>query len=236
MSDWTILEAGARLNDRPGGRHPAPAPPKTPKVTKVRGKQPQQNETVVALLTVMGDARTRLADHGDLLLQRTVDWHRTGRVPPPSLVDAETEELASLLAAEERIADALASRYASEVRAIAHRLRSDLARLNQIDAIVIRSQPRQLEGKELVAAQVAGAGFCISCWRYDKTIKDRETQKDGSFYDKEACRRCRRFKNDHGIFPPLSLLEQWHARGRNWTTAMVDQALTEAGRPQSKAS
>lgn len=229
--------AALRLAERPGGRHPAPEKPKTPPAKPAkREKQPPQNETVVLLVDLLGSARMLLLDHGDRLWQRTVDWHRTGRVPPPSLADEGNPEAVSSQAAEDRMLDGLASRYQAELTALAHRLRSDLARLKQIDANVMRAQPRQIEGKDLVASQVAGHGLCVSCWRYDKTNKDRERDKDGAFYDKEACRRCAGFKREHGIYPPVSLLEHWHARGKNWTTTMVEQALTAAGHTKAKAS
>lgn len=231
-------EAALRLSARTTGRHPAPAPPKKPDKPPKPPKRPQQNETVVALIDAFTLAAAKLKDHGDTLWQRTADWNRTRRIPPPDLSDIEDDEdRISREEAEERLGDALASRYQSEVAAIAKRLRSDLARLNQIDAIVVRAQPRQLVGKELVTAQVAGAGFCVSCWRYDKTIKDRERDSNGAFYDKEACRRCARFKRDYGVYPPVPLLEHWHGRGKNWTTAMIAQALEAAGHtPATKAS
>ncbi len=230
-----VHAAAVRLGARLTGRHPAP-PADKPAKRPMKAHQPPSNETVVALLAAIGEMQTKLRDHGDLLWQRTVDWRRTPRIPKPSLADDVDPEAVSLIEAEERLGDALASRYQNEVAAIANRVRSDLARLRQIDAIVIRAQPRSLATKELVTTQVAGAGFCVSCWRYDQTIKDRERDNRGDFYDKEACRRCSRFRKDHGIYPPLALLEQWHARGRNWTTAMVTSALEEAQRPKAKAS
>lgn len=228
-------DAAARLSDRDFSRHPALPTPKAERPAKAPKPKPS-NETVVALIASLGMAQTKLRDHGDTLWQRTVDWNRTPRIPRPSLADEQDPDTVSTLEAEERLGDALASRYQSEVAALANRLRSDLARLNQIDAIVIRAQPRALVGKELVTSQVAGAGFCVSCWRWDQTIKDRERDAKGAFYNKEACRRCSGFKSEHGVYPPVSLLEHWHAKGKNWTTAMVQTALEAEGHITAKAS
>lgn len=224
-----------RLHERPGPRHNGvPAVP--PAVDLMLAPLPAgpQNETVVALLVAIKATETRLRKHGDLLWQRTVDWHRTPRVPPPSLVDPEDEDEIdprTTTQLEDAEGDALASRYKGEVASIANRIRSDLARLVQIDAIVIRDRPRRIEGKDMLSAQVAAGGLCVSCFRYDQTNKDREKDGTGTFYDKEACRRCAGFKRDYNQYPPLTLLEAWHARGKNWTTAMIDQSLERGAKP-----
>lgn len=210
MTIATEHEAAGRLADRSEGRHPAPTPPKaTPKPQKTE-KQPPRNDTVVALIDVLGKAQAKLRDHGDVLWQRTVDWQRVRRVAPPSLTEDTDEDTVSKEDAEERLGDALASRYQHEVRTLANRVRTDLARLVQIDAIVVRTQPRHLVGQELLASQVGAEGFCVSCWRNDQRLVEVQKRPNGEPYYRHLCRFCGGWKADTGQIPSLDVIQRRH--------------------------
>lgn len=181
---------------------------------------------VAALFDSLDRIRKRPAIGWDLLWSRSSDWvkpvlpaggERGGGSSAPSDRD--------LL---ERKEDRAASRIHDEARAIVVRMRADAERLDFLWLAANPDMPRKIEGRDMLASQVAAAGLCVSCWRYGQTNKEREKDAKGSYYDREACRRCAGFKREHGVYPPLPLLEMWHGRGKlNWTTALVEQALAE---------
>lgn len=167
-----------------------------------------------------------------LLWERTGQWEkpmlpsngvRGGGLAEPTDVDIE-----------DRAGDIAASRYHTEVRDLMAEGLRIAARLNRIAGIVIPKQPRQIQGKEMLDAQVAAEGWCVSCWRYDQTRKDREKNRHGHFHDREACDLCADFKRNHGIYPPLSLLQAKHGQFKNWTTKMIQTALEEHHRPKKR--
>lgn len=161
----------------------------------------------------------------DQALARFADWAKprsigASGVRGGGLGDATPEDRV-----EDHQQDLRAARYQAEASVLLRRLLEDLERANRLVQIATPRPPRQIEGREMLASQVAAAGLCVSCFRHDRTNKQRETDSAGNYYDKEACRRCAGFKREHGIYPPVSLLEQWHDRGKNWTTKMVAEAL-----------
>lgn len=138
--------------------------------------------------------------------------------------------------------DRKAAGYENEYCTLLARIEADLRRVEHLHAIAVvedRLKTRNRSGDldPLLAAEAAAAGYCASCWRLDQTCNDREKDGEGNYYDRNACRRCVRFKNEHGIYPPLDLLHIWHKLGRRqWTTAEVDAALAAAKQPKKKAS
>lgn len=181
---------------------------------------------IARLLDELDTLRPRLLAAGDLMWTRTADWvkaqqptngERGGGSSAPSDDDLF-----------DRLGDHQASRYHSEIRGLIDRMLADAERLNRLTQITVPKQPRQIQGREMLDAQIAAAGWCVSCWRYNQTEKQRETDGKDHHYDKQACNRCAGFKREHGIYPPVKLLEMWHGRGKNWTAQFVERALAEA--------
>lgn len=173
-------------------------------------------------------------DDWDLIWSRTVDWLKAQQPASGERGGGLAEPTDDLLA--ERKADRQASAYHDEVRQVVKRMLTDARRLNHLRPVFLPKQPRQIQGREMTLAQIAAEGWCISCHRWNQTIKEREKNSHGHYHDKEACDRCADFKREHGIYPPLSLLEVRHGQLKNWTTRMVQDALAEHRTPKAKAS
>lgn len=182
--------------------------------------------------TKVGD---ELATHGDNLWDMFSSWTYGPRPAPAS---GERGGGGSEVDQEDRKDEAAKDRRASRIfdqwkTALANKEEADneLRRLIAIGVLEDRTKTRNRAGElnPILAAEVAAAGLCVSCHRLDQTCFDREKDGKGVFYDREACRRCRRFKNDEGIYPPVELLHIWHKLGRRfWTTAEVAAALDNA--------
>lgn len=208
-------DAGLRLAERPGGRHDGPPSPPAPVDHNIAQPAPgPESEDVRALLAALSGATGHLWDHGDLLWQRTADWEKTKRIAPPSLRE-DDEEQVSDREAEERQGDALADRFRPEVRQLAKRIRTDLARLAQIDAIVIRAQPERLKNRDLLAAQAAADGWCLSCFRDDQFLSPIAVRPGTNQpYYRDRCRPCGEWKSANGEDPPIDVLRTRHRGGR----------------------
>lgn len=102
---------------------------------------------------------------------------------------------------------------------------------------VTTGRTRNGELDPILAAEVAAAGYCASCWRYESTMKEREKDPHtGHHIYRDWCRECGRFKAEHGILPPLELLRIRHGLGRRrWTQAEVDNALAAAKTTKGKS-
>jgi hypothetical protein len=199
----------------------------TPRIAEQHREGPrvtdQHNDTVKALIGLLGDAQRRLAAHGDLLWQRTSDWERMQTDPTPQGEYEGVERIQSDLEAEDRAGDAAAARYKHELRTLASRLRNDLGRLVQIDETVVRAQPKKLLGRDMLLAQVAAEGWCVSCWRDDQHLVPIEKRasgpQKGSPYYRDLCRFCGGWKAEHGQEPPLDVLQRRHDGRRMQRTA-----------------
>lgn len=148
-------------------------------------------------------------DKADLMWSRTVDWQR---IRPPS-----TEErgggsggAASDQAVEDRLGDAAAARYHDELKALVRRLTTDLRRLQRIAGIVLPAQPRKIQGRDMLAAQVAAEGWCVSCWRDDQYLHPIEKDPKGHKRHRDLCRFCGGWKAEHGDLPPMDVLRRLH--------------------------
>lgn len=164
----------------------------------------------------------------DAMLERTWDWTDPGKVPSTGTrgggLATATPEQVQVDRAEDRKAARMHRELLDDIDTIVDRS----SRIEQRYLSTHPKPPRKIQGKDMLASQVAAAGLCVSCWRYDQTQKERERDGKGNYYDKEACRSCADFKREHGIYPPLELLKVKHGQLKNWNTAMVDEALAGA--------
>lgn len=169
----------------------------------------------------------------DMVWSRTVDWLKSQQPSNGERGGGLAEPTDDLL--QERKDDRQASRYYEEVRTIAARMLADTRRLNNLRSVFLPKQPRQIQGREMTLAQVAAEGWCTSCFRWDNTIKEREKSARG-YHHKELCDLCHGFLSDHGVLPPIPLIQAKYGQLKNWTTKMVQEALEEHRRPKAKAS
>lgn len=134
----------------------------------------------------------------------------------------------------DQLEDRRVARYFAEYVDLLTGLLAPLRRLDRLhdlaqveDRTVHRTRSGDLD--PMLAAEAAAAGWCASCWRYEQTCHPREKDPEGHYYDRQHCRRCARFRNEHGITPPVELLRLWHGLGRTrWTTTEVETALAKA--------
>ena len=81
-------------------------------------------------------------------------------------------------------------------------------------AIDIR-KPRDL-------TEIAAAGWCKSCYRDDKHLRQIETRPDGVRFYADYCRWCGGFKADHKTEPPIEVLRVRHRDGQV-PTAVIER-------------
>lgn len=159
---------------------------------------------------------------------RVADWE-TAKMPAP--VERDDDDQAERRKAgrsaedeEDRRGDAVASRYRAELAALTKRLDADMARVARIIDVCNPPRPDQLMRHDMLLAQVAAEGYCVSCWRDDQTLV--EVAK-GRYRDR--CRHCGEFRAAEGQDPPQSLLVKAHERGwRSITSVDVDRAMGRA--------
>ena len=168
---------------------------------------------VEAMERALEEALMLRGERDDLLWQRTVDWQRIQKHADDSR-GGGSGEAASDDVIEDRIGDATAARYHDEVQALARRILADLQRWQKIASIVLPPQPRKLQGRDMLAAQVAAEGWCVSCWRDEQTlvpipVKASGPQKGQPYYT-DLCRFCGGWKGEHGQVPPIDILQRHH--------------------------
>lgn len=171
-------------------------------------------QAVEALEDALATAQALRGEHLDLLWQRTVDWQRVRHMADRGERGGGSGEAASDDAIEERIGDAAAARYHDEVQTLVRRVTADLARLHRIAGIVIPAQPRRLQGRDMLAAQVAADGWCVSCWRDEQAlvpiaVRASGPQKGRPYYT-DLCRFCGGWKAEHGQVPPIDVVQRHH--------------------------
>lgn len=125
---------------------------------------------------------------------------------------------------EDRLGDRVASRYHAELRQILERQVNDMERLSRLREILFPPQPLKIAGKHMLAAQIATEGWCVSCWRNDRTCNPIALRPTGEPYYKDRCRPCGEWQAEYGQDPPMSILKLRHD-GRRVTQADVDEAL-----------
>lgn len=155
-----------------------------------------------------------IQSHGDTTWQRTHDWQRFilpsrgergGGLPEDAVLD---DQLA------DRQEDRQASRYHTELLALIHRIHTDTSRLQRLQGIANPPTPRTIKNRDLMAAQVAADGYCLSCWRNNQHLTPIETRPNGEPYYRDRCRWCGEYKAAHRDDPPLEYLRLRHAGRR----------------------
>ena len=169
-----------------------------------------------------------LTEHGELVWQRAHDWTVQGRMPANGvrgggLSDPDAGELDDRQA--ERAEDRKAARYQAELETLTARMDADLARLQAIIGICCPSPSRSVAQGDMLAAQVAADGWCVSCWRDDQALVPITLRASGVPVFRDLCRWCGDWRAVHRQVPPLRLL-RLHHQGRRITTADVEKELT----------
>lgn len=154
------------------------------------------------------------SEQGPLIWQRAKDWTRVDQIATDSTRGGGVGEAASDTQIEDRHLDAIASRYHAELDKLTDRIAADLHRLRRISTITSPAPARTLASKELLAAQVAADGWCISCWRDDQHLHPISKRPNGDPYYTDLCRACGEWKATNGELPPLDVLKTRHAGGR----------------------
>ena len=162
---------------------------------------------------------TLLDAHGETTWQRVSDWTHPGRMPTNGTRGGGLAQAVSDEHLEERNGDRIAARYHQEVTQLAARLDTDIARLTQIIAICCPARPKHLANRDVMAAQVAADGWCVSCWRNGQHL---EPVVKGQYRDR--CRFCGDWRGQHHSDPPALIMDLRHA-GRRITQNDVDRAL-----------
>lgn len=120
--------------------------------------------------------------------------------------------------------DAQAARYADELAALLKRVDADMARLTRLNEILCPDQPHQLTNRELLSAQIAAEGWCVSCHRDAGWC---EPLWEGR--SRDGCQWCAKWRRSEGGWPPLALVKWRHRNpGRQLTTADVARELGRA--------
>lgn len=173
---------------------------------------------------------------GALTWERVQDWTLPGRMPARGQrgggltdPDGEPDERS-----DDRKEDLAAARYHDELATLTRRVEADTARIRRIIAICNPDRPKNLANRDLLLAQVAADGWCISCWRDDQNLTPvtmqpaRGSRDKGTPYYRDLCRACGSWKAEHGQLPPMEILVLRHS-GRRVTTADADRALAKMG-------
>ena len=171
-------------------------------------------------------AATITDDDLDLMLERTSAWTQPlrqgeGHQWTRGGGTGDTEQ------SEDRIEDARATRYHSELDTLTRRMLADATRLEELRAIVIPQRPATVGTRDMQAAQLAADGWCISCAR-DRDDQGRpflEPVAQGKYAD--ACNWCGRWRaGNNGNQPPIDLVRYRHRSGNKpLTTKVVDAIL-----------
>jgi hypothetical protein len=164
------------------------------------------------------DCSRAVRANGGLTWERCEDWNHPGRLPTRGergggLRDGVTDE-----ALDDRREDAAASRYKAELAEITRRLDADTARLKTIIRICNPSPPKTLASKDLLVAQVAADGWCVSCYRREQFLEPitMQTARNGAMVPiyRDLCRPCGKWKSENGELPSMEVLQTWHRGGR----------------------
>jgi hypothetical protein len=174
------------------------------------------------LEAAMHDVRS----NGDLTWDRVSDWTVTGQMPSRGergggMADGEPDDRI-----DDRKEDAAAARYHDELSALTRRLEADLHRIVRIIGICCPT-PTRLASRDMLSAQVAADGWCVSCWKDDQNLTPITMTTGGGKPRpryKDRCRFCGEWKAEHGQDPPLPILQLMHD-GRRITTAAIERAM-----------
>jgi hypothetical protein len=165
--------------------------------------------------------RLRDLDWG-LLFQRSAEWVKP--VLPANGQRGGGSSAPSDRDLADQLLDRAASRYHAELQAIVREMHDRAARIVRIAGFVMPPPPVVLRQGQMLNAQVANEGWCVSCWRNDKRCEPIALRPSGEPYYKDLCRPCGEWKAEHGTVPPLSILRLRHD-GRRVTQKDVENAL-----------
>lgn len=176
------------------------------------------------------DIATVVRRDGPVAWERVEDW-TVARMPAHrEPLDDDQEERArsgrSEVDEDDRREDAAAARYKDELRTVVSRVVADLNRVETIISVCCPTPSKHLSNRDLLVAQVAAEGFCVSCWRDDQFLFEIELQGNGTPYYKDLCRWCGSWKGNHGSIPPTWIVAKHH-RGRI-SSADVEKATGKA--------
>jgi hypothetical protein len=144
--------------------------------------------------------------HGEKTWQRTWDWTRVTTPPRPGIHGGGMSDGSRSDDAIDRAQeDAQAARYYAELKAITVRLVADLNRLMVLHVICDPDGPKRLTNRDLMSAQVAADGWCVSCFRDDELLPIALRPNGQPFY-KDLCRWCGEWKGANGELPPMDVL------------------------------
>lgn len=169
-------------------------------------------KALAELAETLDRARALLLANGDDVWRRTLDWQRADRLPGETRGGGNTAP--SDDAIRERAGDRKAGMLHDEYRTLLARTSADLRRLVAIHAEATPHQPRRLQGKDMLASQIAANGWCESCWRDDHRLVEIETRSDGAPYYRGLCRWCGGWKHEVGHLPSVEQVRQHHTTGR----------------------
>jgi hypothetical protein len=174
------------------------------------------------LADYMTDVAVELRKQGGATESVLHDWAAPGQLPTRGergggLVDAEPD----LRIAQRREA-AQAARLLKEWRSRTRRVLADVRWLEETMKIANPPDSVRLKFDDLSAAQVAAAGYCVSCIRAGiNTVTAKGRYRD-------RCRFCGEWQAENKKDPPVALVElKWS--GRTMTTKSVAEAMM-AGR------
>jgi hypothetical protein len=145
---------------------------------------------------------------------RVDNWLAPGRVPKRGESGGGSGDEKPEDRLRELADDRAASRYKPELAALTERLASDLHRLRRIVEITNPARPKHVGSRDMLAAQAAADGWCISCFRAEQHLNPIALRPDGSAYYRDRCRACGEWRATNGEDPPLDVLRTRHAGGR----------------------
>lgn len=162
------------------------------------------------LFTELDKLITRNRVDGDIIRKRLHDWVAQARIPMAGSRGGGLADGTPDATLENRKDARRVSRLLHELEQVERRLLSDARRHNAITAEAIPPAPRRIEGKDMLQAQVAAEGWCISCWRIGE-IRDVQKRTGGQPYYRDLCRQfCGPWKNEHGELPSTHDLQRHH--------------------------
>lgn len=159
-------------------------------------------------------AAHHVRQQGNLTWGRTSDWTTAGRMPSTGVNGGGLGEATPDETNGDMREDRAAARYHDELDKLTARLDADLHRLTRIMNICCPPPPKSLQSKDMLAAQVAADGWCLSCWRDDQHLEPISVRPTGQAYYRDRCRPCGQWRNEHGEDPPPDILRARHTGRR----------------------
>lgn len=148
----------------------------------------------------------QLIDNGETLWDRTQAWTKAV-LPVNGTRGGGTAGGASDDQLTEILGDRAAARYHEEVKDLAKRMQVDARRMKKLITIACPEQPKQLGNRDLLAAQVAAEGWCVSCHRDGGHLEPVWAD-----HFRDACRFCGEWRAAHDRQWPTLKVIRWRHR------------------------